>query len=70
MALPMTLMVNGEAREVPAGATVALLLAALGLADRRVAVEVNRRIVRRGTYEAAALADGDVVEIVHFVGGG
>lgn len=67
----LQLQVNGEARAFgPEVATVEGLLVALGLADRRVAVEVNQRIVKRGTYAESALADGDVVEIVQFVGGG
>ncbi|PKN58563.1 MAG: thiamine biosynthesis protein ThiS [Deltaproteobacteria bacterium HGW-Deltaproteobacteria-14] len=66
----MKLLINGEERELPDVATVQDMVAALGLGDRRVAVEVNQRIVRRGTYGEHDLAAGDVVEIVHFVGGG
>jgi len=70
----MNLTVNGEPRTFEAAAdapfTVAQLLDALGLGGRRVAVELNRRIVKRATYEEATLGDGDKVEIVHFVGGG
>ena len=64
------LTVNGEAGEVPPGTTLAGLLERLGLDARAVVVEHNRRIVRRDGLAAAALADGDAVEIVHFVGGG
>ncbi|MGH7893457.1 MAG: sulfur carrier protein ThiS [Candidatus Binatia bacterium] len=63
-------MVNDEARTLPAGATVADLVAALGLGPRRIAVEVNREIVPRGTYAATVLCEGDAIEIIHFVGGG
>ena len=63
-------MVNGEARALEAGATVADLVAALGLGPRRIAVEVNRAVVPRAEYGATALRDGDAVEIIHFVGGG
>ncbi len=62
--------VNGEAREVPAAATVADLLARIGLDTRKVAVERNLEIVPRSTYAAAVLAAGDRLEIVHFIGGG
>jgi thiamine biosynthesis protein ThiS len=62
--------VNDEARELPEGATVADLVSALGLGPRRIAVEVNREIVPRTTYADARLRDGDVVEVIHFVGGG
>ncbi len=63
--------VNGERRRVPAGATVALLLERLGLgAGSGVAVERNRRIVRRADWERERLAPGDELEIVTLVGGG
>jgi thiamine biosynthesis protein ThiS len=67
----MNLTVNGEAREFDGDAlTVAGLLAQLGLGERRVAVEVNEALVRRAEHPVRALASGDRVEIVHFVGGG
>lgn len=67
----MELKVNGEGRTVEGDAlTVTELLAHLGLGDRRVAVEVNEALVRRADHASHALADGDRVEIVHFVGGG
>jgi thiamine biosynthesis protein ThiS len=63
--------VNGEPRALPADATVASLLAAHGLDPRLVVVEHNRVILRdRSALPAIALAAGDTVEIVHFVGGG
>lgn len=61
---------NDEPRTLEAGATVADLVAALGLGPRRVAVEVNRAVVPRADYAATALRDGDQVEVIHFVGGG
>ena len=61
---------NDEPRTVADGATVADLVADLGLGPRRIAVEVNLAIVPRTTYAATALRDGDHVEIIHFVGGG
>ena len=65
-----TLVVNGEPRSLPAGATVAVLLRDLKLDPREVAVERNRQIVPRARYETDALGDGDTVEVVTFVGGG
>lgn len=62
--------VNDEPRALADGATVADLVAALGLGPRRIAVEVNRDIVPRATYASTVLHDGDVVEVIHFVGGG
>ncbi len=66
----LTLQVNGAARTVPGPASLAGLLAHLGLDARMVVVERNREIIRRGQLEAVALQDGDVIELVHFVGGG
>jgi len=62
--------VNDEPRELPAGATVAQLVATLGLGPRRIAVEVNLDVVPRAAYAFTTLNDGDTVEIIHFVGGG
>ena len=66
----MTLEINGEAREIPPVSNVIELLAFLGIADARVAVEVNRKIVRRRDWESSPICDRDRVEIVQFVGGG
>lgn len=66
----MRLELNGEDKDVEDGATVATLVAGLGLGQERVAVEVNRKLVKRATWAETPLAEGDVVEIVHFVGGG
>ena len=62
--------VNGTARTVPAGATVATLLDELGIAAQRVAVERNADIVPRATYDTVLLTPGDTLEVVTFVGGG
>src|SRR6266700_3774091 len=66
----LRLTVNGEIRNAPAGATVATLLAAMGVDPARVAVEKNRNVVPRRTWTDAPLADGDKIEIVAFIGGG
>ena len=66
----LSLTVNGEPRRTTAGASVAQLVAEIGLDPAKVAVEHNGAIVPRGTLGAVALGDGDVLEIVHFVGGG
>ena len=62
--------INGEARSVPAGLTIAGLIEHLGLGGRRVAVERNKAIAPRATHAAVELADGDQLELVTFVGGG
>ncbi len=66
----LRIVVNGEARQVPGPATLLELIAGLGLDPRTVVVELNREIVRRPRLGETALADGDAVELVHFVGGG
>lgn len=66
----LEIMVNGEPRRVPGPATAADLLRHLGLDPRTVVVELNRKIVRRPQLSDTALAEGDAVELVHFVGGG
>jgi thiamine biosynthesis protein ThiS len=66
----MKLWVNGEERSIEAVADIAGLVAALGLDGRKVAVERNLEIVPRSTYAATPIADGDRIEIVHFIGGG
>ena len=64
------IVVNGEERRLPAPATLLDLLANLGLDARTVVVELNREIVRRPRLGETPLAEGDAVELVHFVGGG
>jgi thiamine biosynthesis protein ThiS len=66
----MQLFVNGEARDVAAATTIEALVALLGLDRRKLAVERNLEIVPRSAFAATALADGDRIEIVAFVGGG
>jgi thiamine biosynthesis protein ThiS len=66
----MQLTVNGEPKDVPDGLTVRALIEHLGLGGGPVAVELNRAIVPRAEHTSRALSAGDVVEIVHFVGGG
>lgn len=66
----MRVTVNGDVREVPEGLTVRGLVVHLGLGDGPVAVERNRDVVPRAVHATTALVEGDVFEIVHFVGGG
>lgn len=66
----MRLSVNGEEREIEAGATIEKLLDDLGLRARRVAVEVNRKVVNREAWPQTELQERDSIEIVQFVGGG
>jgi thiamine biosynthesis protein ThiS len=68
--MSLTVIVNGETRVLPGPATLLDLLRRLDLDPRSVVVEHNREIVRRPRLGETALADGDVIELVHFVGGG
>ncbi|MEE2567229.1 sulfur carrier protein ThiS [Hyphobacterium marinum] len=66
----MQIEVNGETKTVEDGASVAELVDQLGLDARKVAVERNLEIVPKSLYAETALAEGDRIEIVQFVGGG
>jgi thiamine biosynthesis protein ThiS len=66
----MRLTVNGEVRDAPDQATLAQLLASLGIEKGRVAVERNLEIAPRSRWSEITLAEGDRLEIVQFVGGG
>ena len=62
--------VNGEQQQLAAGATVADLVATMDLQGRRVAVECNLEIVPKAEHATTLLKSGDVLEIVHAIGGG
>jgi sulfur carrier protein len=64
------IVVNGQARAVPSGQTILGLVESLGLKPDRVAVEMDRRIVKRAEWTVAPLRPGVKIEIVQFVGGG
>jgi thiamine biosynthesis protein ThiS len=66
----LRLVLNGEPHQVAAGATVLDLVAGLGRDPRTVAVERNGDLVPRATYQDTRLAEGDRIEVVHFVQGG
>jgi thiamine biosynthesis protein ThiS len=66
----MTLVINGESRTLPSVSNVRELLTLLGIGENHVAVEVNRKIIRRREWDQTRLSNLDQVEIVQFVGGG
>ncbi len=66
----MQIQLNGEARTLAPDSTVAALVESLGLAGRRIAVEVNEEIVPRSEHAVTHLVEGDRVEVVHAIGGG
>lgn len=64
------ILVNGERREVDGSISLSALLQRLSLPERRVAVELNGRVVRRSDWPQTVIVNGDKIEVVHFVGGG
>ena len=70
MSEAIAVVINGEQRQVPSGVSVTRLLAHLGMAATRVAVERNLDLLPRAKWDATAVAAGDRYEIVHLVGGG
>jgi thiamine biosynthesis protein ThiS len=65
----MTVTVNGESRDLPEGETVRALVGRYNLTPEKVAIELNRRLLRSEKYDTP-LKGGDEIEIVTFVGGG
>ena len=66
----MKVFINGQARDFPGAPSLAELITQLDLPAARIAVELNREVVRRSDWDVTMLRDEDRVEIVHFVGGG
>lgn len=66
----MQITLNGEKKEFGETQTVSELVQTLQLSDQRIAVELNKEIVRKKDWETTELNDADKIEIVHFVGGG
>ncbi len=66
----MTIILNGQNKDVPDGITVLGLLEHLNIQQQRVAVERNEEIVRKAFYAETVIAEGDSLEVVSFMGGG
>ena len=66
----MNITINGESRALESETRLSQLLELLGLAGKRIAVEVNREIVPRSEYDSYTLNESDTVEIVNAIGGG
>ena len=66
----MKITLNGELHEIAEQSTLESLLQSNGLADKRVAVEINRAIIPRSVYRDQEIKAGDRIEIVHAIGGG
>jgi sulfur carrier protein len=66
----MRITLNGDPHDVPGPLTVSELLSRLEIDPRRVAIELNLVVLKRGTFDSTTIKEGDEVEIVNFVGGG
>ncbi|MBX3243533.1 MAG: sulfur carrier protein ThiS [Acidobacteria bacterium] len=66
----VTIILNGESKEIETEVTLDRLLDLFSLPKQRVAVELNKNVIRRQDWEKIQVNDADRIEIVHFVGGG
>lgn len=66
----MKVFLNGDAREISADTDLVQLLELFEFPTQRIAVEVNKAVVRRNDWNKTVLSESDVVEVIHFVGGG
>jgi thiamine biosynthesis protein ThiS len=66
----MTIFINGEARTLDGVSTLAGLLEALELPKQRVAIELNKQVIRKQEWDTTGVNENDKIEVVHFVGGG
>lgn len=67
---PIRIQLNGKDHEAPSDLSVRDLIVSLDLVPEMIVVERNRAILRREQYDDTAVEAGDVIELVHFVGGG
>lgn len=66
----MTVTINGEIKELESSVSLDRLLELFSLPHQRVAVELNRQVIRRKDWSETVVKDLDKIEVVHFVGGG
>lgn len=66
----INVILNGEAREIAREINLTELLKLFSLPDERIAVELNKAVVRKKDWQNIKISDGDRLEIIHFVGGG
>lgn len=66
----MKIFINGEMRDIPEAFNLTELLAHLSMPQERIAVELNRQVVRKKDWQTTTVGDADKIEIIHFVGGG
>jgi thiamine biosynthesis protein ThiS len=68
--LEIEILLNGETKRIPHGLTIAQLVNSLNLVSQRLAIEYNRKILKKESWDRQMISGGDRIEIVHFVGGG
>ena len=68
--MTMKIIINGEKKDVAENLDLSALLKQLSLPDERIAVELNREVIRKKDWETIKIKDADKIEIIHFVGGG
>lgn len=66
----MKVIINGEKKDVQGGIDLEALLNHLSLPQQRIAIELNKEVVRRKDWQNTKLNEADRIEVVHFVGGG
>lgn len=66
----MKVTINGEIKELESEVTLDRLLELFSLPSQRVAIELNREVIRRQSWNSTVVRDDDRIEVVHFVGGG
>ncbi len=66
----VSIVLNGENKQIDGEVTLGQLLDLFSLPKQRVAVELNKSVVRKHDWEETAVYDADVIEVIHFVGGG
>ncbi|CAN5727272.1 hypothetical protein BH24ACI3_BH24ACI3_05260 [soil metagenome] len=66
----VTIILNGEKKEIDSEVTLDQLLDLFSLPRQRVAVELNKAVVRRQDWESTSVSNSDTIEVIHFVGGG
>jgi sulfur carrier protein len=66
----MTIIINGDTKEVPAGLTLQDVLEFFSLPSQRVAVELNKAVISRRDWKTTKVSEKDKIEVIHFVGGG
>lgn len=66
----MQIQLNGNSQKITAGLTLKQLIEIQGLAEKRLAAEVNQEIITKAEHQNTVLKEGDIIEIVHAIGGG